>query len=148
MTDIYLNETEAKLLLEMPKIKENDNIYSISQSGGKLIVPLLSIDKRERFYLDLSINRIDIKKGKYQSRARQVFVLARIDFNGSPHRNPDGTIVNCPHLHIYTEQYADKFAIDLPKEYFTYTNDLFKLLDEFMRYCNIVNPPIIQRSLF
>jgi hypothetical protein len=148
MMDIYLNEDEAKRLLEMPKIKENDNVYSISQSGGKSIIPLLSIDKRERFYLDLSINRIDIKKGKYQNRARQVFVLARVDFNGSPHRNPDGTIVNCPHLHIYTEKYADKYAIELPQKYFANTEDLFQLLDEFMKYCNIINPPIIQRSLF
>lgn len=63
---------------------------------------------------------LDVKRRKvtlaatYQTRARESIVLARLDFDAK-HRNPDGTVVGVPHLHLYREGYGDKFAYEVPE---------------------------------
>lgn len=73
--------------------------------------------------------------------------LVRLDFGGAPHRNPDDVEVSSPHLHVYREGFGDKWAIPLPP-IFTNPMDAWLTLTEFMRYCNIAEPPNIQRGLF
>jgi hypothetical protein len=116
--------------------------------GGSICVPLISTDKRENFLLDVSRGRIDLKKGTYQSRARQIVVLVRLDFGGQPHRNPDDAEVLSPHLHIYREGYGDKWAFPVPTDKFPNMSDLWQTLEDFMRYCNVTEPPFIQKGLF
>lgn len=87
-------------------------------------------------------------KGTYQNRGRQVIVLVRIDFGGAPHRNPDGTEVPSPHLHLYREGYGDKWVMLLPQDNFPNIADLWQTLEDFMRFCNIVDRPAIVRGLF
>jgi hypothetical protein len=132
----------------MPKIRASDETWRYPSLGGVISIPLVSPDKRENFLLDIRKGRIDLSKGSYQNRSRQVIVLVRIDFGGSIHRNPDGAEVQCPHLHLYREGYGDKWAMPLPDELFSDPVDVMNLFDDFMRYCNIVEPPIIQRGLF
>jgi len=36
----------------------------------------------------------------------------------------------------------------VPADRFTTTNDLWTTLEEFMRFCNIIQPPRIERGLF
>ncbi|MHB8169884.1 MAG: DUF6978 family protein [Thermoleophilia bacterium] len=50
-------------------------------------------------------------------------------------------------FHIYTEGYGDKWAYQIPEE-FTDIDDPQQSLDDFMKYCNITEPPEIQRGLF
>ena len=76
-----------------------------------------------------------------------MIVLVRLDFNGPPHRNPDGTDILCPHLHIYREGYGDKWAIALPKAKFSNETDPWVMLQDFMNYCNIEEKPNIQKNL-
>ncbi len=97
--------------------------------------------------LDLSRGRINLAKGKYQNRGRQVTVLVRLDFGGPPHRNPDGEEVGSPHLHLYREGFGDKWAKPVPKEQFLDLSDPRQTLEDFMRLCNIVEPPIIRRGM-
>jgi hypothetical protein len=92
--------------------------------------------------------KIDLSKTTLQNRARQVIVLLRLDLGDRPHRNPDGQEVGCPHLHVYREGFGDKYAIPVPVEVFSNTSDPFVALFDFMRYCNITEPPDIQRGLF
>ena len=74
-------------------------------------MPLKSLDGHEAF---LNINRGRVlRPDLYQTRARSVIVLARLDF-GVEHRNPDGAIVGSPHLNLYREGFADKWAYELP----------------------------------
>jgi Family of unknown function (DUF6978) len=87
-------------------------------------------------------------KGTYQNRTRGVVILVRLDFGGRPHRNPDGTEVASPHLHLFREGYADKWAFDVPTDRFPHLSDRWLTLDDFMSYCNIATPPHIQRGLF
>ena len=91
---------------------------------------------------------VKITKVTFQNRARQVVVLLRLDIDGAPHRNPDGTEVGCPHLHIYRQGYADKWAFPAPPELLSDTGSPYEVLVLFMKRCNITLPPNIQRGLF
>jgi hypothetical protein len=123
-------------------------VYPYPSSGGAVRVPLQSADKRELFTLDITRNQIKLTKGTYQNRARGVVVLARVDFGGAPHRNPDDQEIECPHLHLYREGFGDKWAIPLPGGRFTDPRDPWLLLLEFMQFVNVTAPPDIRRDLF
>ena len=111
-------------------------------------IPLTSLDKRENFMLDVTRARIKLTKATYQNRARVAIILLRLDLDGPPHINPDGTVVPCPHLHIYREGFADKWAIPAPAERYANTQDLFSTFEAFMQQCNIAERPRIQKGLF
>jgi len=72
----------------------------------------------------------------------------RLDIGGAPHRNPDGEEIPCPHLHIYREGFGDKWAVLAPEAHYSNLDDLYRTLEDFMRHCNIVEPPKIQPGLF
>ena len=74
-------------------------------------------------------------------------MLVRLDFN-SPHRNPDDSEIGVPHLHIYREGYADKWAYLVPEGMLKNSNDAWQVLQDFMGYCHIVEAPNIVRGLF
>lgn len=148
MADINLTQKEADALIKMEKHRLDDCSYDFPMRGAGLSVPLQSPDKREQFLLDIGRGRIELLKGTYQNRARQVVVLVRLDFGGPPHRNPDDTEVPTPHLHIYREGFGDKWAEPAPSDKFPDTTDLWRTLEDFMRFCNITQPPRIERRLF
>lgn len=118
MSETSIAQTEADALIAMPKVKVNDNSWSLPITGGGVVIPLVSSNKRENFSLDISRGRVDLLKGKYQNRARQNIVLVRLDYGGAPHRNPDDQEISCPHLHIYREGFGDKWATLVPAEHF------------------------------
>jgi hypothetical protein len=145
--DSNLTQAEADALIALPKHKEDNSVWRYPSLGGSVSIPLVSSDRRERFLLDISHGQINQLKCKYQNRARQSFVLVRLDLNSSPHRNPDGTEIPCPHLHLYREGYGDKWAIAVPHDKFPDTNDIWGSFQAFMEYCNIKTMPQIQREL-
>jgi hypothetical protein len=104
--------------------------------------------EKKTFSLDLSRTRINVTKRKYQCRGRHVVVFVRLDLGGPPHRNPDDEEIPCPRLHVYREGYDDKWAIRLPPDRFSNINNLSITLDDFMTYCNIAQPPFVDRGLF
>lgn len=148
MTDIVLTQTEADALIAMRKRAEHGDPVKLPDLGGAIQVPLISDDFREKFLLDVSRGRINLAKGTNQMRSHQVIVLVRLDFGGSPHRNPDGEEISCPHLHLYREGYADKWASPIPDGIFSNIADPWQTLQDFMGYCNIVDPPNFSRGLF
>ena len=148
MADANLTQAEADTLLALPKWRVDEEERDYPQLGGKITIPLVSVDRRERFLLDLHPGRIGLAKGTYQNRGRQVVILARLDFGGAPHRNPDGNRVASPHLHLYREGYDDKWAFPVPSNRFPNLTDAWQTLEDFMQYCNIVQLPFIRRGLF
>ena len=148
MADINLTQAEADALIAIEKHRANSERNDFPSRGGSLVLPLQSLDKREQFLLDISRGRIDLLKGNYQNRARQVIVLVRLDFGGAPHRNPDDEEISSPHLHIYREGFGAKWAVPAPVDNFSDTSDLWRTLEDFMRFCNITLSPIIDRGLF
>jgi hypothetical protein len=148
VADPNITQAEADALIAMEKHRINEDRKDFPMGGQSLVLPLQSSDKREQFLLDLSRGRIDLLKVKMQNRGRQVLVLVRLDLGGAPHRNPDDEEIPAPHLHVYREGYGDKWAIPIPADRFTATTDLWPTVEEFMRFCNITQPPHIERGLF
>ena len=148
MADMNLTQAEADALIALEKHRVNEERSDFPMGGQSLVLPLQSPDRREQFLLDVSRGRIDLLKVKMQNRGRQVVVLVRLDLGGAPHRNPDGEEISVPHLHVYREGYGDKWALPVPADVFTSTNDVWRTLEEFMRFCNISQPPHIARGLF
>lgn len=148
MADIHLIQAEADALLAMEKHRADEEKRLFPTGGEAISAPLQSVDKREVFLLDISRGRINLAKVKMQNRARQVVVLARLDLVGPPHRNPDGEEIPCPHIHVYREEFGDKYAIPLPSDKFTDQNDIWTKYQEFLQFCNITLPPDVDRGLY
>lgn len=148
MTDAILTQAEADTLLAMEKCRADSTERHYPGLGGRITAPLVSVDGREQFFLDLRRGRIDLGKGTYQNRGRHVAILARLDIGGAPHRNPDGEEIGSPHLHLYREGFGDRWAFPVPRDSFQNLGDPWLTLEDFMRFCNITQPPFIQRGLF
>ncbi len=148
MADPILTQTEADALIAMAKHRFDNSEWDYPDLGGMMSVPLVSADRREQFVLDVGRARIDLAKGTYQNRGRQVVVWVRLDFGGASHRNPDGEEIRSPHLHLYRQGFGDKWATEALPDGFADLADPWRTLADFMRYCNIVEPPIIRRGLF
>jgi len=148
MAELNLTQAEADALIALEKVKADEVQYLYPGAGGYTVVPLVSVDRTEEFLLDVRRGRIDLSKVTYQNRARQVVILARLDLGGPPHRNPDGAELPCPHLHVYREGYADKWAFALSPEKFSDPSDLWRTFEDFLRYCNVTGSEIIERGLF
>ncbi|MCD6580160.1 MAG: hypothetical protein J7K90_00015 [Desulfuromusa sp.] len=148
MANIDLTQAEIDALLAMNKIKINDDVHEYPDQGGSLRIPLTSENKREEFMLDVTRGRIELSKGTLQNRTRQVIVLVRLDYGGSPHKNPDGEEMPCPHLHIYREGYGDKWAAPVPRDKFPHIGNDWETLQDFITYCNIIDTPEIKKGLF
>ena len=87
---LVLTQQEADSLLKRDKHYMGDEQFSFPGLGGALRIPLYSNDRREEFSLDIARGRIELRKNTFQTRARRVVILARVDIGGPPHRNPDG----------------------------------------------------------
>ena len=155
-----LSQVEANEFFEMEKIPENNQNYSFPMSGQRLMIPLQSVNKKEKFIFDIQRYSISIKKIKYQTRARKVIPLRRLELNGSNHLNPEtdnppdtllndyiGIEVPCPHIHIYYEGWDLKWA--LPAELFFEIDkvDLYNSMKGFFTYCNVRKLPNIDEVL-
>ncbi len=142
-----LTQQEADTLLALAKFRMSEERYSFPDPGGKLTIEVASEDKRESFFLDVHRSSVSLTKITYQNRARKIVILARLDLDGAPHRNPDDTEISCPHLHLYREGFADKWAYAVPAEIFADLADRIGTLHDFMKFCNVVAPPHIDSSL-
>jgi len=145
---LLVTQVEADALLAMEKHRTTTERLRLPDGGGSLIVLLESVDRSEPFHLDISRSRINLAKGKVQNRARMTIILARIDFGGAPHRNPDDVEVPCPHIHLYREGFGDRWAFAVPSATFSDTTDHWQTLNDFMRFCNVTKPPYFDRGLF
>lgn len=142
-----LTQMEADSLIAMPKLLEERGSLNFPPPGDKYSWPASSVDGRERFLMDVNRGRLQLVKCTYQERFRMTEILIRVDVGGPPHRNPDGVVVHCPHIHVYREGYADKWAEPLPAERFGDPADLVRTFRDFLQFCNVQDVPLIQASL-
>jgi hypothetical protein len=143
---VSLTQAEADYLMAMEKRFESDDPLILGDTPLSYVRPLISLDRRERFLLDIWRGRLNLKKYRLQERARSVIVLVRVDAGGAPHTNPDGEIIPCPHIHLYREGFDDKWAYPLANYHFRTSEDIVITLEDFARFCNITGLPPIQRS--
>lgn len=135
-----LTQNEIDSLLIMLKRLVNEGAIDFSTSGNYKTLDAVSVNGKEKFLID--INRrgiINLAKCTFQNRYRKDIILLRLDLSGPDHTNPDGKIIPAPHLHIYKENFGDAWAVSIPKEQFTDTDNLLKTFIEFLKYCKIIN---------
>jgi hypothetical protein len=149
VVETFVTQEEADRLLAMEKQRCDDEPCAYPSPGDDdLRIPLQSADRREEFILDIHRSSFELLKGTYQNRARNTVLLARLDFGGRPHRNPDDVEVPCPHLHIFKEGYGLAFAYPLDPAIFPQPDDRWELLIDFLRFINVTLYPNIDRGLF
>jgi len=156
-----LIQAEADRLLAMNKRRVSGKTYEFPMAGESLTIPIVSVDESESFLLDVNRGTIRLTKCTYQERYQGIIILVRLDVDGPPHTNPEvsevplsylsgfnGTTIPCPHLHLYVEHFMDKWAIPAPTDRFPRTEDIYATLNDFFRYCHIIEKPIVQKGLF
>lgn len=140
-----LTQTEVDSLLQLIKTLLTAGPISFPSPGKHISLHAVSVVGNENFTID--VNRkggsIKVTKCTYQTRYTNSQILLRLDVDGPDHRNPDGEVIPCPHLHIYREGYGDSIAYPLVGHISTDPHDLAQVLIDFLRYNNINNiPPI------
>lgn len=144
MVDVILSQSEADALIRMNKHRTDESLHQYPMPGNSIAVPLIAAGGSEKFLLDVTRGKINLKKVTYQTRVRSVTVLVRLDIEGPPHCNPDGAEIPCPHLHIYREGYGTKWARRISQQEFNQPSDLWISFDDFMRFRNIQNHLILK----
>lgn len=140
-----LTQAEADALIAMSKWFVDRGPLPFPLPGEMQKWEVFSEGRRESFLVDVNRKgKIKLTKCTYQGRYRVVEILLRLDVDGPPHENPDGTEVPTPHLHVYREGFGDKWAMPLPIQ-FTDTSDLAKTFGEFLKYFHVQDIPEIQR---
>src|SRR3990172_8468624 len=111
---------------------------------------LRSTDRREEFLLTIERGRRKRIRLKYQTRARRVIVLARLELNGPRHKNPPdppykpGEWIGETHLHVYREGFEDRIAYELgdaPGWTDPGSTDGIPALERLMPYCRVPQSP-------
>ena len=144
---MYLTQQEADYLMELEKRFESDKPIVLGEMSLRHSHPLVSVDGRERLYLDVWHGILNLKKYKLQERGRLCVILVRVDVGGSPHMNPDHEVIPCPHIHIYKSGFDDKWAYPLQDYPFSHSNDIVAVFEDLMHFCHIIEYPPVQRSL-
>jgi hypothetical protein len=120
--------------------------FSYPPPSSKISIDLTSIDGREKFLLDIRRGSIAMR-GTFQNRVYTTEILARLDYGGQPHTNPDGGVIRGTHLHVYKEGFGDKWAILLPCDGFHTIDTQKDLYTNFLKFCNITRIPNLIDSL-
>lgn len=101
----YFNE--PKTYVETKQISFPVQYDSVSLKGkGTLTkaVYIVNINRKRCIFKRITyLNRLD----------KTSIILARLDIDTKPHRNPDGSEVGGTHLHLYQEGYGDHWAFAL-----------------------------------
>lgn len=151
-----LTQDEAERLIALEKRFEDvvDFVY-LPEPGRNLTIPLVSIDERESFLLDVRCGRRRQDDPPYDRWRLQLRygseVLIRLETGGPPHFNPDdapsrrlsryaGQWVDTPHIQRYVEGEDDPWAFPTPDE-FTTLDDIVVTWREFLDYCNTMETP-------
>jgi hypothetical protein len=152
-----LTQSEADSLLQMPKEFIDKYPLEFSQNEPMNYDRLLqSSDHREQFLLTVERGKRKRIRLKYQTRARKVIILARLDLNGPAHKNPPESPYRPnerlagPHMHLYRENYDDRIAYDLADVPGLNINDLgsgVKCLEDFLVFSGVSEWPAIQLAL-
>lgn len=142
-----LTHAEAQRLIHLDKVIESPAIASFPSSGNRKVLELTSVDGNENFIVDINRpGQIFLSRCTYQNRYRKDIILLRLDINGPKHTNPDGTIIPCPHLHVYREGSMDRWAYPVDPNDFPHLNDMIQTMIDFLEYCHVTNTSEI-RSL-
>ena len=90
MADVNLTQGEADALTVLGKYKVDSTEWRYPYLGGRTNIPLVSLNRREEFHLDLYRGGAALTKRSFQNRTQRVVILVRLCALGGMHRNPHG----------------------------------------------------------
>jgi MoaA/NifB/PqqE/SkfB family radical SAM enzyme len=145
--ETMLTQVQANALISLSKHLVTTGEIRFPAAGDYLQLEARSDDEHESFLIDVNRRgKIKLTKCTYQERYATVEILMRLDVDGPPHENPDGTVVPCPHLHEYREGFGVKWARPLPAS-FSNASDLVVTFRDFLKFCNVGKIPPIQKLI-
>jgi hypothetical protein len=140
-----LTDAEATDLLNALKELKSKRMIKFPSPGSAQQLDVNTKDGKDKFIIDINRKgKISLSKCTYQTRYKNSIKLLRLDIDGPPHTNPDSKEVPCPHLHIYKEGFAVRWAYPIGPNIFKNTSDLVQTLIDFLEYNYIENIPNIQ----
>ncbi|HEV7282315.1 MAG TPA: hypothetical protein VGN57_19085 [Pirellulaceae bacterium] len=143
-----LTDSDVVRLLDLVKRFVDASTIDFPAAGSSLEREVLSEDGHESFLIDVNRKgKVKPTKCTFQERYAMTDILYRLDIDGPPHTNPDGMDVPCPHLHVYRQGFADKWAFPIDPSEFTDTSNLLRTFRQFLTRCNVYDVPDIQSSL-
>lgn len=130
-----------ELIKVLKELKTTNKLIQFPEVNEQMKLKAESVvDKKERFiFYTNRKGQYNLAKCTYLMRYDNIQNLLRIDLEGPPHDNPDGRVVECPHIHIYREGYGLSWAYPLETVIKTDPSDLISVLIEFLKYTNINN---------
>lgn len=137
-----LTQKEADYYINVLKsLKHRGTIIKFPSPTEHIIIEAESNNNNKdlfKFYINRK-GKYNIKKCTYMSRYKNTHDLLRIDIEGPAHDNPDGTTIECPHIHIYKEGYNLSWAYPLPQIIKTDPENLLQILIDFFEYNKVTN---------
>ncbi len=132
-----LTTKEAENMITMLKHYVDGVALGFPDAGGKLNFSVIGETRSDKFAVSVYRQRLNETGGTFQGRTENSnIVLMRLDVNPTAvHQNPDGEKICGTHLHIYNEEYGDKFAVPFD----TKDKDLFQNCLIFLNKFNIVD---------
>lgn len=146
-----LTQSEADALMALVKQFVDPPPAISIPPGADDRYELAAVAGREKFILDVLRGTLRLTRLTLNERVRASIVLARLDIDGRPHTNPDGSSVGRSHLHVYREGFEERWAIPLhevkgPDGRLLLPEDPThaQLFGAFCAFCNIESPPLVQ----
>ncbi|SDX75121.1 DUF6978 family protein [Tepidimicrobium xylanilyticum] len=136
------NQELIDYLIELDKLFEDNDIVPATM-GEKKSFSLTSSDSRCFFSLDMNrASRIEAKLSMQTRYLNNNQWLIRLELNGPPHTNPDGTVTNRDHIHVIQEKDGKILNIgynldEFDELLFKHTKNINKVFRDFCQYCNI-----------
>ena len=139
---------------------ECDHLISLKKEFEDLVTPvplgpspikwtrtINSIDTHDTFLLDFNRGSMEIRRYTFNKRFRQTIILIRYDNDGR-HTNPDGTQFSGPHVHLYGEEFNDKFAYPVSVIGVDPADDMDIVLKKLLIYCNVKRFPGFESPMY
>jgi len=133
--NVKITTEQAIGLINMLKERVGETTLKFPHVGNKIEFEVQAKKDGNKFMVNISRGKIDNKKCTYQGRTYiNSIALLRLDVTNSFHINPDGTKIQGPHLHIYTEENEMGEAIPFNIE----NADLYDYCLSFFKKFNIL----------
>ena len=133
---VDLTQVEAESLIQVQKVFE-DRSAIIMNRPYKTERKLFSVaNHMDVFYLNLNETAIEFGKYSINNRFFQIPLVRICIDKDSVHENPDGKLIRGSHIHVFKENYGDKFADDLNLYGITGTTPV-QILSQFLGFCHI-----------
>lgn len=142
-------------------IIREEKIYLVDQfkfpnKNEYAMLDVIGQENRE-YIVDVNRKSASLKRCTFQERFSTKTILLRLDIDTKPHRNPGSKKqISGNHIHIYTDEYGDSFALELDDPELKQLNPNFdlrkfkisdnanrfyELFEAFSEFCNISNIP-------